>query len=112
MVTALVAPEITVALIGVVSAAIGGLFGAGGIYALIKVGPERQGILINTAKLLVADLRSECQRLNDEVAQLKIENITRSREHQDCQDHVRQLQFNITVLQDDLQNLRDQLPST
>ncbi len=111
----LISSTLTTAIISAISAILGALLGTGGVYALLKIGPERDEIkakvtkqlFIDTAGLLVKDLREECKRLNEEIAQLKMENIEREHEHQSCQDHLRRLQFSITVLQEDLQRIKN-----
>lgn len=93
----------------IIGAIIGSLFGAGGVYAWLKVGPERrkliadaEKVIVDTAHSVLQDVRDDYSRLSDEIAQVKLENISHEKKHEDCQKEVRDLQATVKILQQDL----------
>jgi chromosome segregation ATPase len=85
------------------------VFGTGGIYALLKLGPERGQIIVRSAgELVIAhssvlkDLREQYQKLSDEFAELKIEFSQLEIEHGKCQELTTELQQSIMFMHRDL----------
>lgn len=93
---------IWIALIGLVGAALG----AGGVSAFFKLGPERGQITVTAAQGAVVihqnvlkDLNDRYDQLSDELAQMKMENMTLEQHHQQCRSQIGELQSSVLYLQ-------------
>lgn len=85
------------------------LFGTGGIVSLFKVRAEKGHILTQSTKEIVEassavrkDLREDYDRLSDELAEVRMSNISLEKEHDACTKKIFELQASVNFLQRDL----------
>ncbi len=86
----------------IIGAIAGSLLGSGGIYALMRVGPERRKTSTEIHSSVLEDLSKAYERTTDELGQLRMEMMTREMETEECRKKVHELQVSITFLQRDL----------
>lgn len=85
------------------------VLGSGGVLAWFKLGPERKRIVIEAAEGAVIlqsnvlkDIQTSYDNLNDELAQLKMDNIMVEEEKERCQAQIARLQTSVEFMQRDL----------
>src|SRR5258705_1491118 len=90
------------ALVGAGGGLLGGVLGSGGLYAWLKLGPERRKITIEAARDAVVihgevleDIREDQKQLREELGQVKMESLSREREHGQCEKKIAELERSI-----------------
>lgn len=91
-----------VILIAALSTIIGALIGTGGIYAWLKVGPERKKLTVDINSSLLRDAQAAYQQLSDELNQVKMANIMLENEGDGYRDRIFQLEHVVKTLQEDI----------
>lgn len=103
-------PDITVspALLAAISL-VSAVGGAGGIAALFKLKAEKGQITVSAAQgavivhsTVLKDIKQDYDRLAEELAQVRMEGVTREQEHETCKRKIAELQLSVTFLQRDL----------
>lgn len=80
----------------------GTLLGSGGVYALLKVGPERRKTDAEVHTSLLRDSHTAYQQLSEELAHAKMINISLEKENEDCRDKVVQLQRTLRMIEEEI----------
>lgn len=98
-------PVIITFVVGLITA----LLGSGGMYAWFKLGPERKKIYIEVAEHaadlqgdVLDDLKEAYNRVCEELVQIRMQMVSREREHGECQKRIHEMEMTITSLRQDL----------
>ena len=106
---ALLGPESVSLPTAVAISLVSALLGSGGIYAILKSGPERRKIVVSTSQDafiiqsgVLKDLKAQYDSVSEELSLLKMENVEIKSQHADCRSEIVDLRTSTVLMQRDL----------
>lgn len=110
--------SLLVVVIGAIATILGSLLGGGTVYGILKLGPERKKLTVESDKIsidiaeaalsvsqgVLKSVKDDYDRLADDLAVLKMQSIARERENEDCQQRIQELQNSVSFLQRQLEH--------